>query len=189
MNPLLTRLGLRDLGHDPVPAGGTDHDIMLLGLYKDGSSLIHELLARDPGLRARVAVIDFNPQVKERLDQLSIHAIYGDISHRDTLHHAHVEEAKVLVSTIPDALLLGTSNARLLEELRTLAPHAVHVVTADDFVLARQLYESGAGFVYIPRLMGAGALADVVMTALHGDLAELRERARAEIEDRMEVLQ
>jgi Kef-type K+ transport system membrane component KefB len=188
LNPLLKRLGLRDLDHENLPAGETDHDITLLGLYRDGSSLIHELLVRDASLRSRIAVIDFNPRVKERLERASIHSIYGDISHRDTLHHAHIEDSKVLVSTVPDAMLRGTSNARLLEELRTLAPNAVHIVTADDFGLARQLYEEGAGFVYIPRLMGAGQLAEVVTMAMNGGLGDVREKARAEVENRTEVL-
>jgi len=188
LNPILTRLGMRDLGDDDAAAAASDHDIMLLGLYRDGSSLIHELLIRDPTLRSRIAVIDFNPKVKERLDTLGVHAIYGDISHRDTLHHADIEHAKVLVSSIPDAILRGTSNARLLEELRSLAPHAAHIVTSDDFGVARELYEAGAGYVYIPRLMGAGELAEVVLTAMYGNLAEVRAAARNALEHRMEVL-
>ncbi|HEX6588407.1 MAG TPA: cation:proton antiporter [Longimicrobiales bacterium] len=188
LNPLLVRLGLRDLGHEDEASGGRAHDVVLLGLYRDGSSLIHELLAREPGMRERIGVIDFNPAVKERLDELGIHAVYGDISHGDTLHHADVHHAKVLVSTIPDAMLRGTSNARLLEELEHLAPNAVHVVTADDFTLARELYDAGATFVYVPRLMGAAELADVVMAALDGDVGPRRQAARAALEHRVEVL-
>jgi Kef-type K+ transport system membrane component KefB/voltage-gated potassium channel Kch len=188
LNPILTRLGLRDLGHGESAAADTDHDIILLGLYRDGSSLIHELLARDPTLRARLAVIDFNPKVKDRLERLGVRAIYGDISHRDTLHHADIEHAKVLVSTVPDALLRGTTNARLLEELRGLAPHAAHIVTSDDFGMTRELYEAGAGYVYVPRLMGAGELAEVVRSALSGDLTRLRDAARDALEHRVEVL-
>lgn len=189
VNPILTRLGLRDLDRDDVDERIRQHDIVLLGLYRDGSSLIHELLLRDTGLRQRMAVIDFNPLVRERLAVLGIQAVYGDVSHRDTLHHADVEEAKVLVSSIPDAMLRGTSNARLLEELKTLAPHAVTIVTADDFALARELYAAGAGYVYIPRLMGAAELAEVVIAALDGDPVARREEARAALEDREEVLQ
>jgi len=37
---------------------------------------------------------------------------YGDISHRDSLLHAGIEDAKIVVSTVPDALLKGTSNLR-----------------------------------------------------------------------------
>ena len=188
LNPILKRIGLRDLDHEGERSADEDHEIVLLGLYRDGSSLIHELLTRDPLMRSRLAVIDFNPNVKERLDQLGVHAIYGDISHRDTLHHAEIEHAKVLISSIPDAMLRGTSNARLLEELRSLAPRAVHIVTADDFGLAKELYEQGAGFVYIPRLMGAGELAEVVATAMYGNLSEVRSAARAALENRLEVL-
>ena len=41
-----------------------------------------------------------------------------DISQRDTLLHAGVDKAGVLISTIPDSLLKGTSNERLVRLLR-----------------------------------------------------------------------
>jgi hypothetical protein len=65
----------------------------------------------------------------------------------------------------------------------------VPIVTADDFKIARELYAGGAGFVYIPRLMGAGELAQVVITAMYGNLAEVRNAARAALEQREEVLE
>lgn len=188
LNPVLTRLGMRDLGAPEEAPAGAQHDVVLLGLHREGSSLIHELLRRDGGLKARIAVVDFNPEVKERLDEIGIHAVYGDISHRDTLHHADIEHARVVASTIPDALLRGTSNLRLLEELQSLAPGAVHVVTADDFGLARRLYEAGAGYVYVPRIMGAGDLAQAIEAALDGRLEATRAAARGALEDRVEVI-
>ena len=42
--------------------------------------------------------------------------VYGDIGSPDTLHHAGIHEAKILVCTIPDAFLKGTSNAKLVRQ-------------------------------------------------------------------------
>ena len=50
--------------------------------------------------------------------------IYGDISHPETLVHAGVTSAQILICTVPDALLKGTTNARLVRHLRELNPEA-----------------------------------------------------------------
>jgi Kef-type K+ transport system membrane component KefB len=188
LNPLLRRLGLRDLDDEGSGAGGAPMRVVFLGLHREGSSVLHELLAREPGLAADVGVIDFNPVVRDRLKEKGIRAIYGDLSHGDTLHHAEIHDAAVLVCSLPDTVLRGTTNARLLEELRHVAPDARAIVTAEDFGVARELYRAGAAFVYVPRLMGARELADVIRKALHGDPEQERHEALAMLDDRVEVL-
>jgi len=137
-----------------------------------------------------IGVVDFNPQVKAELDRRGIYNIYGDIAHRDTLDHANVQSAQVLVCTIPDSILKGTTNERMLTQLKALAPHAHIIVTADFFYTAKRLYQLGAGFVFVPRLMSIKELATVVRAALDGNIASARELENAEIERReqMEVL-
>jgi hypothetical protein len=78
----------------------------------------------------------------------------------------------------------------MLTQLKALAPHAHIIVTADFFYTAKRLYQHGAGFVFVPRLMSIKELATVVRAALDGDLASARELENAEIERReqMEVL-
>jgi Kef-type K+ transport system membrane component KefB len=189
VNPLLKRLGLRDLGPRAGEEPAREHKpVVLLGFAHDASSLLHELLAKDPALAERITVVDFNPEVKKELDRRGIDCIYGDISHAGTLHHAGVEHARVLVCTVADMLLKGTSNARLLRQLGAVAPTARIIVTAGRFGTARELYRAGAAFVYMPRLMSARELRDIVLSALEGDLEAQRHSATAELEARTEVL-
>ena len=54
-----------------------------------------------PMLR-RLLVIDFNPDVHAELLRRGIACKYGDVSNMQTLHHADVHDAKLVVSTIPD---------------------------------------------------------------------------------------
>ena len=189
VRPLLLKLGLRDLNEEAVSNGHhASKDVVLLGFAHDASSLLHELTAQDGKFKDRVGVVDFNPDVKHELDRRGIQCNYGDIGHLDTLQHAHVDTAKVLVSTIPDMLLKGTSNYRLLRQLRRIAPETKIIVTATRFAEAKHLYDQGAAFVYLPRLMNVRELRAVILAALDGDLQGSREMSMAELEVRAEVL-
>jgi len=191
LQPMLRRIGLRDIeegGEAPEPAGA--RPIFFLGFSRYASSLLHEILEREPSSAQQITVVDFNPQVKRELDQRGIHCVYGDISHQNTLSHAHIEDAKVAICTIPDSILKGTTNKRLVHHVRSLSPHAKVIVTAEFFYGARELYEEGADFVFVPRLMSIRELTDVLTAALRGELEEKRARAAVEIavRERMEVL-
>ena len=186
--PLLKRLGLRDLDDEGGKAAHEPMRIVFLGLHREGSSVLHELLVRRPDLSAEMGVIDFNPVVRDRLKQRGIRAIYGDLSHGDTLHHAEVHDAAVVICALPDSLLKGTTNKRLLEEMGHLAPEARLIVTAEDFGAAQDLYRAGAAFVYVPRLMGAREMAEVILKSLHGDPEQERHEALSMLDDRVEVL-
>lgn len=186
--PVLRRLGLRDdrANEDPVARHG--REIMFLGFHRQASSLLHELLQRDPSLASQIAVVDFNPQTREALEALGVVCLYGDVSHLDSLHHAEVDKADVVISTIPDAVLKGIDNHRLLRTVRGMNPTARVIVTADTWALARKLDNDGAAFVFIPRLMGVQQLADVVIAAIEGDVAVPRRELRALVSGRREVL-
>jgi voltage-gated potassium channel Kch len=188
-NPWLKRIGMRDLDDTPVamPAA-LAKPIVFIGFHRFASSLLHELLAWNPRLADEIGVVDFNPQVKEELDRRGIHAVYGDISHLDTLHHANVHHARVLLCTIPDALLKGTTNARLLRKLRALAPDAAIIVTAEELGQARELYRDGATFVYSPRLMSIRELGEIVLDARIGLIDDMRREAAEQLGERVEVL-
>ena len=191
VRPWLTRLGLRDLqdeyGHVSKHQA---RRIYFLGFSRYASSLLHDLLESKPDLADDIGVLDFNPQVKHELDRRGICNVYGDISHRGTLEHANVHSSEVLVCTIPDSILKGTNNERLLLQLKALCPYAHVIVTAEVFSDAKRLYKQGASFVFVPRLMSIRGLADVVKSALDGDLGQTREMENAEIErrERLEVL-
>ena len=189
VNPLLQRIGFRDLGHEHT----SDHEherkpLLFLGFSRYTSSLLEDLLSTDPELPDQVGVIDFNPEVKAELDRRGIEHLYGDISHADVLQHANVGAASVVVSALSDSVLKGSTNLKLLRMVRTLAPEAKVIVTAEFFYQARELYANGATFVFMPRLMSARELAIVVFAALEGETKGMREDALAALEARHEVL-
>ena len=193
---VLKRLGIRDLDANAVGEGEPDHtekSIILLGFYREASSLVHEfeLAETDQGrhpLLDSLLVIDFNPQVIEELQRRGIGCLYGDVAHMDTLHHAHIHDAELVVSTIPDAILKGTTNLRLLRTARRLCPVAKVIVTAERIPQALELYEAGADYVFIPRLSSARHLAGVIEEGGRHGFEVARDAHVRELMARDEVL-
>jgi voltage-gated potassium channel Kch len=179
---LLSRLarmaGIRDLGRAESEIQAIGHrPIVMLGFFRIADAFLSEVMRREQHLIDRLKVVDFNPEVRQRLHSLGIPCTYGDISHPDTLHHAEVEKAQVILCTIPDVMLRGTSNAKLLKVLRQLAPRAEIVVTAETPEQASELYAQGADFVLQPNLSAGEYLVTVVEQAERGTFDGMREEA------------
>jgi Kef-type K+ transport system membrane component KefB len=187
----LVRAGIKDLDEGaPVATatGAVSKDVVLLGFFTEASALVHEYeMARHPML-GRLLVIDFNPDVHAELKRRGIACKYGDVASMQTLHHAEVHDAKLVVSTIPDTILKGTSNLRLLQQARRLCPHASVVVTANRTAAALELYDAGADFVFVPRLHSAAQMAKILEEGLAEGFERLRAEQIAHISQRDEVL-
>jgi Kef-type K+ transport system membrane component KefB len=192
----LRKAGLDDLdaASADAPAGPAHagKDVVLLGFFLEASALIqeYELAATDgrhPVLD-RVLVIDFNPQAHAELKRRGIACLYGDVSHMETLHHADIHDAALVVSTIPDTILKGTDNLRLLKQARRLCPHARVIVTANGALAALDMYEAGADYVFVPRLHSAPQMAEVVAQGLEHGFDKLRGAQIEQLRRRNEVL-
>jgi Kef-type K+ transport system membrane component KefB len=189
----LKRLGLRDLDQALEPeaeAGGAHHGsrIMLLGFYRTASSLLAEFERQNMPFEGQLSVIDFNPGVYHSLKARGIKVVYGDIAHADVLRHAGITDAEIVISSIPDALLAGTSNARLVRAVRTINPSAKIIATADVIANVQALYDAGADHVIVSRLVEANALLDAIRAAEEGLLEDRRAELDAQLENRREIL-
>jgi voltage-gated potassium channel Kch len=187
--------GVKDLGSDEGSSeqGGSKGEIAFLGFFRDASSIFHEL-EHMPGpdgtpLASCVHVVDFSPVVYAELTRRKIPCTYGDISSLDTLHHVGLHAERVIACTIPDTILRGVTNYRLLQSLRRLCRTSFILVTADTLPTARELYAEGADFVFVPRIHSARDVADVIAAALAGKTGSLKEEQTAMLAKRDEVLE
>ena len=188
---VLRRLRVHDLDHGVVAKDGRRaRPIVFLGFFRDASSVLYELEETPRGRRllGRLLVVDFNPAVIGELRRRGIACVYGDVSHSSTLHHAGIDDAAVVVSTITDDVLRGTSNLRLLRNARQVAPEAAVVVTSEHFAHALDLYEAGADLVYVPRVQSAAELARLIQRGMREGFAEIRREQVDRLRDRVEVL-
>lgn len=192
---LLERIGLRDLGasgEESAGRGSAGKDVVLLGFFDEASSLIHEYEMSPEGrmhpMLQRMLVIDFNPDVHAELTRRGIACKYGDVSNMQTLHHAEVHDAKLVVSTISDRILRGTANLRLLRQSRSLCPNAKVVVRANGAAHALALYDAGADYVLVPRLQSAAEMGEDLERGMAEGFDALRAAAIAQMKQRDEVI-
>lgn len=188
--PLLTKLGLTDFGDNAAgfvePAAKPK--IFILGFFWTASSLIEEITRHAPQLLREVLVIDFNPNTNRELHERCIPVVYGDITQRDTLVHAGIQNAEVIVCSLPNSVLRGATNLKLLRQLRDLNKEAKIIVHAELFSDVPKLYAEGADYVSVPRLIEARELCDVIEAARSNLLPQKRAELDSELADRHEVI-
>jgi Kef-type K+ transport system membrane component KefB/voltage-gated potassium channel Kch len=190
----LKRIGIRDLDQSrDADAGhegghGEARRIVILGFFRAASALLTEVERQNPLLLGQITVVDFNPNVFQTLVDRGLHVIYGDISNVDTLLHAGIGKAEIIILSVPDSLLKGANNEKLVRHVRTLNPSAKIVATADLLSDVGDLYEAGANYVTVTRLSDAHELFTVIAAADAGLLADKRAEMDALLSERKEVL-
>lgn len=191
----LKRIGLRDLdhgsGHAEEGHGGGHGEarrIVILGFFRAASALLAEIERQTPVLLEQITVVDFNPNVYQTLLSRGLHVIYGDISNVDTLLHAGVGKSEMIILSVPDSLLKGATNEKLVRHVRALNPSALIVATADLLADVGALYEAGASYVTVTRLSDAHELFTVIEAAQAGLLADKRAELDLRLGERCEVL-
>lgn len=140
----------KDLHKDRSAAGETGQasevkrDIIVLGCFREGMFFLDAIDAFAPKLKKRILVIDFNQSLKEKLSEKGYAWKYGDLSNPETLAHVGIGGASIVICTIADVFLKGTSNLRLLRQMKSLAPEAKKIMLAEDAHAAEALLAEGA---------------------------------------------
>jgi Kef-type K+ transport system membrane component KefB len=151
-----------------------DSDVFLLGASREGLAFVQHLGRTAPALKGRLVAIDFNPEMLERLATEGVQHHYGDIANMATLEHAGINRAAIVISGISDWFLKGTSNLQILRTVRSLAPGARIIVTADTADGAQELYVAGADYVMVPSVLSAEHLASILSDRSPNALARAR---------------
>ena len=194
---ILEKVGLGDsAAAQPQAPGEESRDIAFIGFFNTASSMIEEMKRIETetntnNLLSRSVVIDFNPSSHDSLRSMGVSTKYGDVSHLDTLRHAGIAHVKVAVSTIPDNLLVGTNNARIVEGLRLLCPQAKIIATAESIREALVVYEAGADYVIVPRVILSQHVTPTVGLLLDAANGQYDAQSRASVlrEEHVQLLQ
>jgi len=190
---LLKRIGLRDLDHRPAAddehgGHGAGRRILILGFFRAASALLSEIERQNPELLDQIGVVDFNPVVFQNLASRGVHVTYGDISNVDTLVHAGVGKAEIIILSVPDSLLKGATNEKLVRHVRSLNETAKIISTADLLADVADHYAAGADYVAVTRLSDAHELFSVIEAIDNGLLDDKRGEIDARLRERGEVL-
>jgi len=190
----LKRIGFRDLDHGKIEdAGhgeghGGSRRILILGFFRAASALLSEIERQNKAMLDQIGVVDFNPVVFRTLATRGVQVTYGDISNVDTLLHAGVGSAEIIILSVPDSLLKGANHEKLVRHVRSLNPTAQIISTADLLSDVDDQYAAGADYVTVTRLSDARELFEAIVAADNGLLAEKRTETDGRLSERREVL-
>ncbi len=179
LSGLLAWLGFRD---PPCAEAGADesYSLALLGFHRIASSLLFELNKSNLELLTRTLVVDFNVKLHPKIAALGPTVKYGDLCNAETLHHSGVDKAKVIVCTIPDDVLKGTTNLKIVKAARHVNPDAIIIANAIELSDSRALYEAGADYVFLQRVETAQAVEQGSEKALAGEIEAHRSAIEAQ---------
>jgi len=164
--------------HAPVSGDDQFEDgasLVLLGFHRFASSLLHDLSLMHPTLADKTLVVDFNVSLHDAVRNEGARVLYGNIANTETLHHAALDRAKVIALTIPDEMLVGTNNQKLVHAVREMSPDAAIIACATRLDEIDALYQAGADYVYTPRLEASKALSAAIGSALNGHIGQYRK--------------
>ena len=142
--------------------------VVVVGGDQMGESIMEAL--QEIGME--VVVVDFDPRVVERLKDKNVHRLFGDIADLDIQERAKLDEAKMVISTIPDI----EDNLLLLKELKHENRKAKIVVTAMDTRDAKILYKEGADYVILPHLAGGRQIAKIILDDHLDNIENLKQK-------------
>jgi hypothetical protein len=173
MAPVLQAIGFKE-PENASQDTEKEYDLVLLGFHRVASSLLHDIAKHKPELVSRILVIDFNIQLHAAIRKLGASVRYGDLANGEILLHAGVGKAKVVVATIPDDILRGTSNKQLVQTVRSINKGAIVIANAEELASAREVYACGADYVYMGRINTARALEKIITRTMEGALHDYR---------------
>jgi len=188
---LLERVGIRG-GSRAVESDAHEAPrLVLVGFHRVASALVAELERLHPDLLPQTLVIDINSTLKPEIEKRGAHFMYGDVTSAEVLRHAGVGSAEVIVSTIPDELLKGTTNEHLARLLRSIAPRAVIIANCTRASVVGVVRAAGADHVYRGPSEAALGILPAIYAALNGNLAsflDARDEEHGGFAGRTEVL-
>ena len=129
-------------------------EVVLIGYDRMGQIILPKIKA----LKKRYLVIDYNPFITEKLEKRRIPHVYGDASDHMFLSDNMVEEAKFVVSTVPDEQV-GLSILSYLDQTDFDGTVILTVRTPEE---AEHAYRAGATFVIIPSVLGGERFVDLL---------------------------
>src|SRR5262249_38392342 len=137
--------------------------IILVGFHRTGQSLARNLPTED------IMVVDFDPEVIKKLDQLNYDYVFGDVTDPEIFDQIKSYKTQLVISTSPDL----EDNLMIISNFRNLKRRPGIIVRAENEKEAKIFYDSGADYVLVPHFASGEHLGRIL--AKNMSLATLRK--------------
>ncbi len=165
------KLRFKELMNSVAPL--RDH-IILFGCDRMGTVIVNALKK----LGANYLVVDFNLETVEQLKKEKVNTFYGDVQDPEIMDKANLNEAKIIVSTVPDLV----DNLFLLSQIKN--KKIVTYITGCNIEDALTLYKRGASYVILPHRLSGDYVAMLLgkLKTSHEEIKLLRAKHISELE-------
>jgi Kef-type K+ transport system membrane component KefB len=141
----LTLFERRKVHYDQKQA--SNYQLVLFGYDRGGS----EFTKVFKSLKKSFVVVDYDPDVIDKIERRKHHYLYGDATDPELLDEVGVDKSKLIVSTITDHEI----NKFIVTHVHALNPKAVLIASAESPEAATDLYNHGASYVMMPHFIGS----------------------------------
>ncbi|MBU1039310.1 cation:proton antiporter [Patescibacteria group bacterium] len=143
LKPIL-RIFEKNKTNEPVDlsTGPLTNHTVVFGYHRLGEKIVATLKK----LNQEILVIDFDPEVIKKTAPEKVSFIYGDMADLDILEKARIDQAKMIISTVPDV----NDNLLLIKDMKKQQATAPVYLTANNWPDTKTLYEAGADYVIFP---------------------------------------
>lgn len=146
-----------------------NYDIILFGGHRTGRVIIEDLKRTNK----KFLVIDYNPEIIKILMKRNIPCVYGDAMNNEILKEIKLENAKLIISTIPHR----EDNLFLINHIKMLKKDIKIIVTTSHMHEAFEFYKLGADYVILPHLLTGEKTVEILHKLLKGkkDIKKIKE--------------
>jgi Trk K+ transport system NAD-binding subunit len=144
----------------------TKPTIVLCGYNRIGYSILNAFSK----IKKNVLIIDYNPEIIDKIAKRGYHCIYGDVNDGDIIDKMELKKIKMLISTVPEV----RDSLYLIRKTREVNKKAKIIVTASEIDEALRLYNAGADYVIMPHFLG-GEHASRLISAVRGRKKKIHE--------------
>lgn len=130
------------------------YDILLFGYNRMG----RHFLGSFKSLKKRFLIIDFNPETVLGLTKKGYECKYGDAADAELLEEVNISNAKMIISTIPNANI----NALLITKAKEKNKNNIVIVVAQQVEDALDLYDIGATYVVLPHIISGDHASTII---------------------------
>ncbi|MFH1456394.1 MAG: cation:proton antiporter [archaeon] len=147
-----------------------ERQIIMFGYHRMGTTILSLL----KNLKTKILIVDFNPEIIEKLTSKKIPCMYGDMANLEILKRIKVKKAKIILSTVPQE----KDNIIMLNYVKEVNPKCKIFVSANHLHEALDLYEAGADYVIMPHLLSGERTGNLVNKFVKGtvDLKTTRNK-------------
>lgn len=162
-----------------VEASDLKGHVVLAGYGRVGKHLVDVLRT----LQMPMLVVEANLEKAEALAKEGIPVLYGNAGDSEVLSHAHLQDARALVSTVPE----DTDATLIVTAARDINPDLPVLVRAESEEGVSRLAAAGAKHVVHPELEGGLELVNHTLLELGYPLRQVHQYSEAVRRDRYET--